>query len=137
MPRRDYLDLGFDFGKIRSYADYKTEAWRRLAPIQVTMIKEDEPCPHHRVGDSFLYRNHYDKPKVICSALHHVLQLYLFRASIGFPSWEEDDPSVYRVRCPDKNGTVWEVKRAMQQQKAGNRTMRTRRPTVRREARRP
>jgi len=29
------------------------------------------------------------------------------------------------------------VKRAMQQQKAGNRTMRTRRPTVRREARRP
>ena len=113
MPQGAYLDLGFDFGQIKSYADYKEQAWGRLAPVRVTMIKEDEPCPHHKVDDSYLYRNHYDKPEGIYSALHHVFQLYIFRASVGFPSWEEDDPSVYRVRCPDKNGTVWEVRRVI------------------------
>ena len=105
------LDLGFDLTQRRSYADYKKQVWGKLAPVLVTMVEQEEPCPHHRTGDSFLYKNHYDKPKGICSALHYVFQLYLLRASIGFPSWEEDDPSVYRIHCPDKKGTVWEMRR--------------------------
>jgi hypothetical protein len=32
------------------------------------------------------------------------------RASVGFPSWE-DNPAVYRIHCPDKQGTVWELQR--------------------------
>lgn len=108
MSRDDHLDLGIDFDTIQSHTDYKG-VWKQLAGVQATMIEKNEQCMHV-IGDSFVYKNHYDKPAGICSALHHVLQLYLLRASIGFPSWE-DDPSVYRVHCPDKKGTVWELKR--------------------------
>jgi uncharacterized repeat protein (TIGR04076 family) len=109
MARSRYLDLGVDFRQIRCYADYK-QVWKRLYPVRVTMIAKDEPCPYHDIGDTFIYKSHYDKPKGICSALHHVVQLYVLRTSLGFPSWE-DDPSVYRVRCPEKNGTTWEMRR--------------------------
>ncbi|NPV02886.1 MAG: hypothetical protein HPY53_16050 [Brevinematales bacterium] len=26
-------------------------------------------------------------------------------------SWEEDDRGVFRIHCPDKKGTVWELRR--------------------------
>lgn len=101
MACDEHLYLGVDFSEIRSYADYK-RVWKRLAGIRAKMIEKNEQC-QHEVGDTFMYRNHYDKPAGICSALHHVLELYLWRVSIGFPSWE-DDPAVYRIHCPDKMG---------------------------------
>ena len=108
MEYEGHLDLGIDHNAIRSYDDYK-ELWKRLAGVRATMIEKKEECQHN-ISDSFVYKNHYDKPAGICSALHHVFQLYLWRVSTGFPSWE-DDPSVYRIHCPDKKGTVWELKR--------------------------
>ena len=109
MSDQLHVDLGVDFGAIHSYEDYK-RVWRSLCPIQATMVEQHEECQHN-VGETFHYENHYDKPQGICSALHHVLQLYLWRVSVGFPSWE-DDPAVYRIHCPDKKGTVWELKRS-------------------------
>ncbi len=116
MDCEDHLDLDIDFGAIQSHADYKA-VWEKLAGIRATMIEKNEQCQHN-VGDAFFYGNHYDKPAGICSALHHVLQLYLWRVSVGFPSWE-DDPSVYRLHCPDKKGTVWELRREPSGKDAG------------------
>jgi uncharacterized repeat protein (TIGR04076 family) len=108
MEYDGHLDLGVDINAIQSYADYK-RVWKRLAGVSATMIEKNEQCQHN-IGDSFAYKNHYDKPAGICAALHHFLQLYVLRVSIGFPSWE-DNPAVYRIHCPDKKGTVWELKR--------------------------
>ena len=102
------LDLGIDPETIQSYDDYQA-VWERLSAVSVVMIEKNERC-RHRKGDRFVYANHYEKPAGICSALDHVLQLYLWRVSVGFPSWE-DDPALYRIHCPDKNGTVWELRR--------------------------
>jgi len=109
VDNTEYLDLDIDFNEIKSHTDYK-EIWKKFYPVRVKMIEKNEECLHN-LSDSFVYNNHYDKPGGICSALHHVLKLYIWRASIGFPSWEKDRSS-YRIHCPDKKGTVWEVKRA-------------------------
>ena len=112
MDKVKSLNLDIDFDEIKSHADYK-DVWKRFHPVEVKMIEKNEEC-RHNLSDAFTYDNHYDKPAGICSALHHVLQLFIWRASIGFPSWEQDR-SIYRVHCPDKKGTVWEVKRTKQE----------------------
>jgi len=111
MNNSDHLDLGINFKEIKSFEDYQV-TFRRMAPVKVTMVEKNEQC-HHNIDDVFIYKNHYDKPDGICSALHHVLQLYVWRSSIGFPSWE-DDPALYIIHCPDKKGTVWEMRRSLQ-----------------------
>jgi hypothetical protein len=40
-----------------------------------------------------------------------VLELYLWRSALGFPSWNEEDRGVFQIHCPDKKGTVWEMKK--------------------------
>jgi len=109
VDNTEYLNLDIDFNPIKSHEDYQ-EIWKRFSPVEVRMIEKNEDCLH-RLADTFIYNNHYDKPHGICSALHHVLQLYIWRASLGFPSWEKER-NCYRIHCPDKKGTVWEVKRA-------------------------
>jgi uncharacterized repeat protein (TIGR04076 family) len=104
-----YLNLDIDFNEIISHEDYKG-IWDKFSPVKVQMIEKNEECLHN-LSDFFLYNNHYGKPQGICSALHHVLQLYIWRASLGFPSWEKDR-NIYKIHCPDKKGTVWEIKRA-------------------------
>ena len=74
------------------------------------MIKKDGKCKHN-LDDVFYYNNPYQKPKDVCNALLHVLDLYIWRAVLGFPSWEKDDEKVYRIHCPSKNGSVWEIKK--------------------------
>ena len=71
---RDVLDLGIDFDRITSYEDYEA-LWQRMAPVEATMIEKYETC-RHALGDTFTYRNHYDRPAGICPALHHVCLLY-------------------------------------------------------------
>ena len=110
MDNSEYLKLDIDFNEIKSHGDYK-KVWEKFSPVKVQMIEKNEEC-QHKLSDSFVYNNHYDKPTGICSALHHVLQLYIWRASLGFPSWEKDRRS-YRIHCPDKKGTIWEVERVI------------------------
>jgi len=109
MSKSEHLQLNVDPSDIHSYSDYQ-KVWKRMAPVKVTMIEQNEKC-EHELGEAFVYENHYDKPNGICSALHHVLQLYLWRAAVGFPSWERDDHGIYRIHCPARKGTVWELKR--------------------------
>jgi uncharacterized repeat protein (TIGR04076 family) len=108
MDRGDTLDLGIATDKIRSHEDYR-KIWEKIAPVEVKMIEKNERCKHD-LGESYVYRNHYERPKDLCPALAHVLDLYIFRVSIGFPSWE-DDPLVHKIHCPDKKGTVWQLRR--------------------------
>jgi hypothetical protein len=110
MDHREWLQLNINPDDIRSRSDYK-EIWKRIPPVTATNIVENEKC-QHRLGETFTYANHYDKPNGICTALHHVFQLYVWRASLGFPSWEPDDSRVYRIHCPAKKGTVWELRRS-------------------------
>jgi uncharacterized repeat protein (TIGR04076 family) len=90
--------------------DYK-EKWKKLSPIVVKMIKKDGRC-NHKLNDTFYFKNPYEKPKGLCGALVHVLDLYTWRVQLGFPSWEKNNDHIYKIHCPSKNGTVWEMKKA-------------------------
>ena len=91
------------------YEEYK-RLWGEMRPIQIEMIEKNEEC-RHSLGDKFIYNNPYEKPQGVCTALLHVLDLYIWRIALGFPSWEEDDSRVHKIHCPDKKGTVWAVRK--------------------------
>ncbi len=90
--------------------EYRDE-WARLSPLLARMVRKDGRCKH-ACGDTFCFRNPYEKPTGICMALWHVLESYAWRAALGFPSWEADDQTVYRLHCPSSSGTVWEMRKA-------------------------
>lgn len=92
---------------------YKKE-WDRTGPLEIKMVEKIGKCIHN-LGDTYVYENPYKKPDGVCNALLHVLDLYTWRAALGFPSWEADDRTVFRIHCPSKKGTVWEMRK-----KAGN-----------------
>ncbi|MHC4177256.1 MAG: hypothetical protein ACYSWU_07105 [Planctomycetota bacterium] len=84
--------------------------WENLGPIVVRMVRKDGECTHE-LGDTYYFKDPYVKPAGLCSALLHVLDLYTWRVALGFPSWEEDEENTYRIHCPSKKGTVWEMRR--------------------------
>ena len=100
MKREDYL-----------------EEWKKLPPIIIEMTGKHGLC-NHELGDAFCFKNPYDKPRGICAALWHVVGFYAWRVELGFPSWEPDDSSVYRLHCPCETGTVWEMRKATSQEYA-------------------
>jgi hypothetical protein len=89
--------------------EYK-EIWQASGPIQAKMIEKHEPCLHD-LEDAFIYENPYKKPDGLCNALQHVLDLYTWRVALGFPSWEQADRTVFKIHCPAKDGTVWELRK--------------------------
>ena len=91
--------------------DEYVQQWKKLTPIVITMTQKNGRCNHEQ-GETFELKNPYDRPAGICSTLWHVLEFYLWRVEFGFPSWEPDAPTVYRLHCPCETGTVWEVRRA-------------------------
>jgi hypothetical protein len=66
--------------------EYK-ELWAQQGPIQIKMVERTGSC-RHILGEVFTFQTPYDKPPGLCSALLHVLDLYTWRVSLGFPSWE-------------------------------------------------
>jgi uncharacterized repeat protein (TIGR04076 family) len=96
-------DLGVERGKY-------LEEWKKLGPLVLAMTGKCGKC-NHELGESFQFKHPYDKPEKLCMALWHVVSLYTWRASLGFPSWEADDDGVFRLHCPSKNGTVWEMRK--------------------------
>lgn len=102
-------DLDLHIGNIDNYEQYK-EIWKNVSKIHITCIEKNEECKHS-VGDTFIYDNPYKRPVGVCTALLHVLDLYIWRVALGFPSWNENDHHVYQIHCPDKKGTVWEMKK--------------------------
>lgn len=92
-----------------SDSDYK-KLWNQLGPIEIKMIKKYEPC-RHKVREKHYYKHPYERPRGVCTALLNVIDLYTWRVALGFPSWERDDRSVFRIHCPADKGTVWEVRK--------------------------
>jgi len=106
-PRDISLDL--DLHHPMADADYR-QLWKDLYRIEIRLVEKIGDC-RHQVGDRYYYENPYQRPEKVCFALLHVLDLYTWRVSFGFPSWDEDRPGVYRIHCPDHTGTIWEMRR--------------------------
>ena len=105
----DKIDLHIDMSKITTHQQYR-ELWNKMGRIEIRMVEKNGECEHN-LGDVFFYDNPYKKPKGVCNALLHVLDLYTWRVALGFPSWNEKDRTVHRIHCPDATGTVWEMKK--------------------------
>ena len=84
--------------------------WKQSGPIRIRMVEKTGKCKH-KLGATFYYKTPYVRPRGVCTALLHVLDLYTWRVALGFPSWEDDDRRVFRIHCPSKTGTVWEMTR--------------------------
>ena len=94
-------------------ADYKA-MWQAAGPIEIKMVEKCGAC-HHKLHDTFYYENPYLKPQGVCAALLHVLDLYTWRVALGFPHWDGDDRRVYQIHCPDRTGTVWQMRKVNRQ----------------------
>lgn len=103
------LDLKIDLYSPMDRDEYMKN-WERLYQIEIRLAEKIGECKHN-AGDTFYYVNPYSRPENVCFALLHVLDLYAWRVSLGFPSWNEKAPDVYRIHCPDHTGTIWEMKR--------------------------
>ena len=90
--------------------DQYEKLWETTGPLEIRMIEKTGKC-EHELGETFYYQTPYQKPEGICAALLHVLDLYTWRAALGFPSWESDDAAVFRIHCPSKKGSVWELRK--------------------------
>ena len=106
-PRKVRLDI--DLSQPMPHAKYHAY-WDRMGRIEIRLAEKHGECRHNE-GDVFYYENPYQRPEGVCFALLHVLDLYTWRVALGFPSWNETDPSVHRIHCPDHTGTVWEMRR--------------------------
>ncbi len=104
----NYLQLPLE-NQPESREEYKA-LWSKLGPLQIKMIEKNGLCKHE-LGETHLYDSPYTKPPGVCNALLHVMDLYTWRAALGFPSWEPDDPTIYRIHCPCQTGTVWELRK--------------------------
>jgi hypothetical protein len=67
------LDLDIDMKNIKNHDDYK-KVWNQLGKIETTMVERNEECKHC-IGDKFIFKNPYDKPNGLCTALLHVMEL--------------------------------------------------------------
>jgi len=98
-------------------AQYK-DLWKSTGPIEIRLVEKTGKCKHE-LGETHRYETPYKRPENVCFALLHVLDLYTWRVALGFPSWESDDRSVYRIHCPSKKGTVWEMRKVDDKGKTG------------------
>jgi uncharacterized repeat protein (TIGR04076 family) len=107
MP--ESLDLNLDFITIKNHKDYRN-VWDNLGKVEIKMVEKHEECKHS-IGDTFIYENPYKRPAGVCEALLHVLDLYIWRVTLGFPSWNSGNRKVFKLHCPDPKGTVWEMRK--------------------------
>lgn len=105
-PRVAPLDLGIDFASVGDVGD----VWARIPRVEIEMVEQHEKCKHC-LGDKFVYETPYVRPAGVCTALLHVIDLYVWRVALGFPSWYPEDRGTHFIHCPDRKGTVWAVRR--------------------------
>ena len=109
MPTYEIIDLQIDIEKIKNHEDYQ-KLWSKLGKIEIKCVEKNEEC-RHKIGDTFIFENPYKRPLGLCEALLHVLDLYLWRVALGFPSWNSENRKIFKIHCPDAKGTVWEMKK--------------------------
>jgi uncharacterized repeat protein (TIGR04076 family) len=109
MCNDETIDLNIDVGKIQNHKQYQ-ELWTNIGRIEIRCVEKNEECKHN-LGDVFYYENPYKRPQDVCGALLHVLDLYVWRTALGFPSWNSQDRKIFKLHCPDPKGTVWEMRK--------------------------
>lgn len=82
--------------------------------IKMTCIDKHGKC-HHEVGESYTYAHAIDYPDGPCPGIQEPARIYVSQCAAGVPSWEGDDPNVYRIHCISKKGTVWEIEKVAQE----------------------
>jgi uncharacterized repeat protein (TIGR04076 family) len=103
--------IGIDLDTSSMTDEAYRKLWNRIGKLEIRCVEKNGQC-FHNVGDTYYYdKIPYRRPDKVCYALLHVMELYTWRVALGFPSWDAGDRNVYRVHCPDRTGTVWEMKR--------------------------
>jgi uncharacterized repeat protein (TIGR04076 family) len=108
MMDEEKLGLNLDLNNMFD-EDYR-RLWGNLRPVEVKLVEQCGQC-RHKLGDTFTYETPYKRPEGLCYALAHTLELYTWRATLGYPSWNLGERDIYRIHCPDATGTVWEMRR--------------------------
>ena len=108
MEDQNKISLSLDIHNL-SDTEYR-KLWDNLHKVEIRLVEKIGECKHN-VGDIYVYDTPYKRPSGVCYALLHVLDLYTWRVALGYPSWNAEDRSVYRIHCPDRTGTVWEMSR--------------------------
>ena len=84
---------------------------RGLEEVEVKLIEKTGKCPHEK-GEVFIYVHPNCRPEGLCGVASIAIEPFVQRCSApGVPSWEKDDPNTYRIHCPSKKGTIWEIRR--------------------------
>ena len=83
---------------------------RGLEQIEVKLAEKIGQCPHD-VGETFIYVHPNCRPEGFCGAAAIPVEPFVQRCSARIPSWEKDDTNTYRIHCPSKKGTIWEIRR--------------------------
>jgi uncharacterized repeat protein (TIGR04076 family) len=110
MDRHDTGEIRLNID-VTSLSDFEYRAlWDNLGKIEVRLVEKIGDCKHN-IGDTCIYDTPYKRPAIVCAALLHVLDLYTWRVALGFPSWNAEDRKVFRIHCPDRTGTIWEMRR--------------------------
>jgi len=107
MKKGERAGLNPDISKL-SDAEYR-KLWEGLK-IEIKMVEKNGECKNG-LGDTFIFASPYKRPENVCFALLHVMDLYSWRAVLGYPSWNAENREVYSIHCPDATGTVWEMSR--------------------------
>jgi hypothetical protein len=94
----------------RTHIVPRNAAWAAAGPLELKLTALQGACAHAE-GTVYAFANPYELPSGLCEAMATVVRGYLWRVALGFPSWEADDPGVYRLHCPSKTGAVWELRR--------------------------
>jgi uncharacterized repeat protein (TIGR04076 family) len=111
MKKNSKAGLSADTSKL-SDAEYK-KIWEDLK-LEIKMVEKNGECKHS-LGDTFIFGSPYKRPENVCFAMLHVMDLYVWRAALGYPSWNAENREVYRIHCPDATGTVWEMRRLVKE----------------------
>ncbi len=111
MGKEEGEEIRLDLDAQNTTDDDYRKLWDGLGRLEIRMVEKIGQC-RHKVGDTYYYdKMPYRRPEGVCYALLHVMELYTWRVALGFPSWVDGDRDVYRVHCPDRTGTVWEMRR--------------------------
>lgn len=89
-------------------SDLNEDFWKSM--VKITCIEKTGKC-RHEIGDSFVYQSAFDYPVGLCAGIQEPSRNPALACQAGVPSWEADDPSVYRIHCISKKGTVWRIER--------------------------
>ncbi len=85
--------------------------------VRITCEEKLGKCSTHKVGDSFVYSYPGEYIKGMCPGIQDPARMWVSLCAAGVPSWEADDPSIYRIHCISKKGTVWRIERATDESK--------------------